>query len=70
MGDEMLSTRQAARFLDLSTVALLRKTTLLGAEKDAQGWYHWPIEKLREYKDAVAGKALNDPTRGQELARE
>jgi len=69
MGQKMLTTREAARFLDLSTVALLRKADLLGAEKDARGWYLWPKDKLCEYKEAVAGKALNDPTRGEELER-
>jgi len=67
MGQEMLTTRQAARYLDLSTVALLRKATLLGAERDGRGWYLWPKDKLREYRQAVVGKSMNDPTRGEEL---
>lgn len=63
------STREAARFLDISTVALLRKTDKLGAYKDSRGWYHWPVERVKAYARAVSDKALTDPTRGQELER-
>ena len=69
MTDKMWSTREAARFLDISTVAMLRKAELLGAVRVGRG-YQWPVEKVRAYARAVAGKSLNDPTRGEELARE
>ena len=62
------STREAARYLDLSTVALLRKAALLGAVRVGRG-YQWPIERVKEYARSVVGKSLNDPTRGEELAR-
>ena len=65
----MWSTREAARYLNISTVAMLRKADLLGAVKVGKG-YQWPIERVKEYARAVAGKSLTDPTRGQELARE
>lgn len=60
------TTREAARYLDISTVALLRKVDLLGAYKEGRG-YQWPIENVQAYAQAVAGKSLNDPTRGDEL---
>ena len=63
------TTREAAHYLDISTVAMLRKAELLGAIKVGRG-YQWPIERVKEYGRAVAGKSLNDPTRGMELARE
>lgn len=63
------STREAAHYLNISTVAMLRKAELLGATIVGRG-YRWPIERVKEYGRAVAGKALNDPTRGEELARE
>lgn len=69
MSQEYLSTRQAAHFLNISTVALLRKATLLGAHKDRRGWYRWPSDRVKAYRAATAGKALTDPTRGQELER-
>ena len=62
------STREAAHYLDISTVAMLRKVKLLGAEKVGRG-YQWPIDRVQAYGRAVAGKSLNDPTRGVELAR-
>lgn len=61
------STREAAHYLDISTVAMLRKAKMLGAVLVGRG-YRWPIERVKEYARAVAGKALNDPTRGEELA--
>ena len=64
--NETWTTREAARYLDISTVALLRKVKLLGAVKVAGG-YQWPIERVKAYEHAVAGKALSDPTRGSEL---
>lgn len=68
MGQKYFTTREAARFLDISTVALLRKVDLLSAIREDKG-YKWPITKIKEYKKATAGKALTDPTRGQELER-
>jgi len=64
--NETWTTREAARYLDISTVALLRKVELLGASKVGIG-YRWPIERVKAYERAVAGKALSDPTRGSEL---
>jgi hypothetical protein len=66
--DETWSTREAARYLDISIVALLRKVELLHAEKVGRG-YRWPIDRVKEYARAVAGKALTDPTRGEELEK-
>ena len=58
------TTREAARFLDLSTVAMLSKVDLLGAVKQPRG-YAWPVVRVQEYARSVAGKALNDPTRNR-----
>jgi len=65
---ETLKTREAAHYLGLSTVALLSKKNLLDAKRDARGWLWWPVDRLDAYGAAVAGKSLNDPTRGEELA--
>lgn len=69
MADGYMTTREAARLLDISNVALLRKAALLGAKKDGRGWYRWPADRIKAYKNATAGKALTDPTRGRELER-
>lgn len=66
--NETWSTREAARYLDISRVALLRKVDLLGAVRVGRG-YHWPIKRIEEYARVVAGKVLTDPTRGEELER-
>jgi hypothetical protein len=58
------TTRQAARYLDLSTVAMLAKVELLGAVKHSAG-YAWPVEAVKQYALDVAGKSLNDPTRNR-----
>ena len=67
MGKDYMSTRQAARLLDISEQALVRKADLLGAKKDRLGWYRWPAERIDAYRAAIAGKDLNDPTRGHDL---
>lgn len=66
---ETWTTREAARYLDISNVAMLRKAALLGAVRVGRG-YQWPIDRVKAYARAVAGKSLNDPTRGEELARD
>jgi len=70
MDNETMTTREAARYLNLSTVVLLRKADLLGGVKDGRGWYRWPKDRIEAYKRAVVGKGLNDPTRGKDLERE
>ena len=61
---ELWTTRQAARYLELSTVAMLSKVELLGAVKTGRG-YAWPADQVREYGKRIAGLALNDPTRNR-----
>jgi len=65
---ETWSTRQAANYLGLSTVAMLSKVDFLGAARGPRG-YRWPADKVREYERLVAGKALNDPTRNRVFDR-
>ncbi len=65
----MWTTREAARFLDLSTVTVLSKKDILGAVLVGRG-YRWPIENVKRYAAAVEGKGLSDPTRGRELKKE
>ena len=65
---ETWSTRQAAHYLGLSTVAMLSKVDLLGATKGPRG-YRWPAGKVREHQRLVAGKAQNDPTRNRVFER-
>lgn len=60
------TTREAANYLGLSTVAMLSKVELLGAIATGRG-YRWSIEKVKEYAQWVAGKALNDPTRNRDF---
>ena len=56
------TTREAANYLGLSTVAMLGKAKILEAVL-TRGGYRWPIEKVKAYGQWVAGKAMNDPTR-------
>jgi hypothetical protein len=62
------STREAAYYLGLSNVAVLSKKDILGGKLVGRG-YRWPIEKVKAYAEAVKGKSLRDPTRGQELKK-
>jgi excisionase family DNA binding protein len=68
MADEFMTTREAARYLDLSITVLTRKARRgeLGAVKRGNGWV-FPKSQIEAYARAVAGKSLNDPTRGDDL---
>ena len=67
-GKQYWTTREAANYLGLSTVAMLSKVGLLDAHRVGRG-YRWPVEQVKGYARAVAGKALNDPTRNRVLER-
>ena len=58
------TTRQAAQYLNLSTVAMLAKVELLRPRKTGAG-YLWPVVAVKQYARDVAGKSLNDPTRNR-----
>jgi len=62
-----LSTREAAYVVGISTVAMVRKAKMLGAEQDETGAYRWPADAVHKYAASVEGKATNDPTRGKNL---
>lgn len=63
------TTRQAAAYLNLSTVAMVHKKELLGAVHSDNG-YLWSPDKVREYARSVAGKSLNDPNRNRAFERD
>jgi hypothetical protein len=65
---DWITTAEAAQELQLSVVLLARKARAgdLPAVWKGSGWL-FPKWAIREYKLSVAGKSLNDPTRGEEL---
>jgi excisionase family DNA binding protein len=62
-----MTTGEAAERLELTTAVLRRKAAKgkLGAVKRGRQWF-FPREEIERYALSVAGKNLNDPTRGRD----
>lgn len=65
--NEYLTTNEAAEIVGLTPAALRRRARAgqLGATKRGGVWWY-TREAVERYAQLVNGKALNDPTRGQE----
>jgi len=66
--DDYMTTREASYYLKLSVTTLTTKARQgkLRAIKSGRG-YLFPRSEIERYARSVAGKALTDPTRGQDL---
>lgn len=63
---DFMTTSDAARYLDMTVTGLARLARLgsLGAVRKGNAWL-FPTSEIERYKASVAGKDLNDPTRGE-----
>lgn len=62
---DFMTTADAARYLGMTVTGLARLARLgnLGAVRKGNAWL-FPVSEVERYKTSVAGKDLNDPTRG------